>query len=464
MTDPNAPRLADILAGTQADMRGYAPLAEPITSVTTDSRQVTRGSLFVALTGAKHDGHDYVAQAFADGALAALVSHIPDDCAWGDEGPPLLIVPDSLVALQELAHWWRRQHSADVIGITGSVGKTTTKEVTAAVLAQRGPVLFTEGNLNTEIGLPLTLLRLRPRHRAIVLEMGMYALGDIRLLAQIAEPRLGIVTNVQSSHLERLGTLERIAEAKAELPESLPSDGVAILNADDLRVRAMADKTPARTELYGLSADAHIRATNPVSHGLRGVEFRLHVGRDSAQVHLPLLGLHSVHAALAAAAAAAELGRGIDEIAEALYKISPSLRIVVARGISGSRIIDDTYNANPESVLAGLNLLADLDGRRIAVLGDMLELGADEEPGHRKVGSRAARVTSLLITVGDRMALAADEARAAGMPDSAVIHCATNAEAIAALRSALRPGDNVLVKGSRGMHMEEIVEAVRLEG
>ncbi|MFN0072101.1 MAG: UDP-N-acetylmuramoyl-tripeptide--D-alanyl-D-alanine ligase [Chloroflexota bacterium] len=464
MTDSTAPRLSDIIAGTQAETLGSLRLSEPITSVTTDSRLIERGSLFIALVGAKHDGHDFVTQAFASGALAVIVSRIPEDCTWGEDGPPLLIVPDTLKALQDLAQWWRGQHRADVIGVTGSVGKTTTKEVTAAVLGQRGPVLFTEGNLNTEIGLPLTLLRLRPTHKAVVLEMGMYALGDIRLLAQIAEPRLGIVTNVQSSHLERLGTLERIADAKAELPESLPPSGTAILNADDARVRAMAERTRARTVLYGLSADAHVRATNPLSHGLRGVEFRLHIGAHSAQVHLPLLGLHSIHAALAAAAAATELGFSLDEAAEALYKLSPSLRILIARGLNGSRIIDDTYNANPESVLAGLNLLADLDGRKIAVLGDMLELGSDEEPGHRKVGSRAARVTGLLVTVGDRMALAADEARASGMKPEQVIQCATNTQAIEALRRSLRPGDNVLIKGSRGMQMEEIVSAVRLEG
>jgi UDP-N-acetylmuramoyl-tripeptide--D-alanyl-D-alanine ligase len=463
MTDRTAPRLSDVIHGTQAEVRGSAALGELITSVTTDSRSVAKGSLFVALRGAKHDGHDYVTQAFADGAQAVLVSRIPSDCTWGDDGPPLLLVPDTLKALQDLAHWWRRQHHAEVIGVTGSVGKTTTKDVTAAVLSQRLPVLSSEGNLNTEIGLPLTLLRLRQHHRAVVLEMGMHALGDIRLLASIAEPRLGIVTNVQPSHLERLGTIERIAEAKSELPESLPPDGVAILNADDPRVRAMTERTRARSTLYGLSAEAQVRATSSVSRGLRGVEFRLHVADRSAQVHLPLLGLHSIHAALAAGAVATELGFSLDETAEGLYKVSPSLRILIDRGLNGSRIIDDTYNANPESVLAGLNLLADLGGRKIAVLGDMLELGSHEEPGHRIVGGRAAIVTNLLITVGDRMASAADEARTSGMRSESVIQCATNADAIDALRRHLRPGDNVLVKGSRGMQMEEIVRAIRLD-
>ncbi len=464
MIDRTAPRLSDVVAGAQAEVRGAVSLAEPITSVTTDSRAVTKGSLFVALSGAKHDGHDYVTQAFADGAVAALISHIPEDCTWGNDGPPFLLVPDTLKALQDLAHWWRRQHRAEVIGVTGSVGKTTTKEVTAAVLGRRMPVLYSEGNLNTEVGLPLTLLRLRQHHRAVVLEMGMYALGDIRLLATIAEPRIGVVTNVQPSHLQRMGTLERIADAKSELPESLPANGLAILNSDDPRVHAMAHRTAAQSVFYGLSADAQIRATNSVSRGLRGVQFRLHIGERSAQVHLPLLGLHSIHAALAAAAVATELRFSLDETAEALYKVEPSLRILVARGLNGSRIIDDTYNASPESVLAGLNLLADLDGRKIAVLGDMLELGSHEESGHRMVGSRAAIVTSLLVTVGDRMAFAAEEARASGMRPERVIQCATNAEAIDALRRFLRPGDNVLVKGSRGMQMEEIVRAVRLEG
>jgi UDP-N-acetylmuramoyl-tripeptide--D-alanyl-D-alanine ligase len=464
MIDSTAPRLADVIAGTQAETRGTVSLAEPVTSVTTDSRTVTRGSLFVALPGAKHDGHDFVSRAFADGALAVVVSRIPDDCTWGDDGPPMLLVPDTLKALQALAHWWRLQHKADVIGVTGSVGKTTTKEVTAAVLGQRLPVLHSEGNLNTEVGLPLTLLRLRQHHRAVVLEMGMYAPGDIRLLAEIAAPRIGVVTNVQPSHLERMGTIERIADAKSELPESLPPNGLAVLNADDDRVRAMAQRTNAPSVLYGLSPDAAVRATDSLSRGLRGVDFRLHVGHDSARVHVPLLGLHSIHAALAAAAVAGELGFSLDETAEALYKVSASLRILIARGLNGSRIIDDTYNANPESVLAGLNLLADLDGRKIAVLGDMLELGSHEEPGHRMVGSRAAIVANLLVTVGPRMRFAADEALASGMRPDRVIECDTNAEAIDALRRHLRPGDNVLVKGSRGMEMEEIVRAIRLEG
>jgi UDP-N-acetylmuramoyl-tripeptide--D-alanyl-D-alanine ligase len=464
MIDRSAPRLADVIASTHADIRGTALLADPVASVTADSRTVTRGSLFVALRGAKHDAHDFVSQAFADGAIAALVSRVPDDCTWGDDGPPLLLVPDTLKALQMLAHWWRMQHAVDVIGVTGSVGKTTTKEVTAAVLGQRLSVLFSEGNLNTEVGLPLTLMRLRQHHRAVILEMGMYAPGDIRLLAEIAAPRIGVVTNVQSSHLQRMGTLERIADAKSELPESLPPDGLAILNADDGRVRAMAARTRSRSILYGLTPDAYVRATDSVSHGLRGVEFRLHMGPRSAQVHLPLLGLHSIHAALAAAAVANELGFSLDETAEALYKVEPSLRILIARGINGSRIIDDTYNANPESVMAGLNLLADLDGRKISVLGDMLELGSHEEPGHRMVGSRAAIVADLLVTVGPRMRFAADEALASGMRPDRIIECDSNAAAVDALRRHLRPGDNVLIKGSRGMEMEEIVRALRVDG
>lgn len=464
MMDSTAPRVADVIAGTRAQVIGSAPLAEPIGSVTADSRRVEKGGLFVALAGAKHDGHDFVTEAFANGAAAALVSRVPDDCAWGDDGPPLFIVPDTLLALQDLARWWRSQHSPIVIGITGSVGKTTTKEVTASVLGQKWPVLYSEGNLNTEVGLPLTLLRLRPSHRAVVLEMGMYAIGDIVLLARISQPNIGVVTNVQSSHLERLGSLERIADAKAELVETLPANGTAILNADDARVRAMETRTAATSVLYGLSADAAVRAVNPVSHGLRGVEFTLQCDGATARVHLPLLGLHSVHAALAAAAVARAAGFTIDESAEALYRVSPSLRILVARGVNGSRIIDDTYNANPESVLAGLNLLDELGGRKIAVLGDMLELGSDEEPGHRKVGSRAAAVADLLVTVGDRARFIADEARHSGLDAANVVECESNSRVVDELRRRLRPGDNVLVKASRGMQLDQVVRAVRLEG
>ncbi|MBI4494017.1 MAG: UDP-N-acetylmuramoyl-tripeptide--D-alanyl-D-alanine ligase [Chloroflexi bacterium] len=459
--------LDDLLQASQGALHGAASAGARLEGVAIDSRQVQPNNLFVALRGQKHDGHDFVAQAFARGAGCAVVERIPADCPWaleeGGDGPPLVVVPDSLAALQALARSWRRRHGAMVVGVTGSVGKTTTKETIASVLSGRFGVLKSQGNLNTEIGIPMILMQLTERHQVAVLEMGMNAVGEIRLLADIAQPQVGVVTNVQPSHLERLGTIERIAQAKRELVEALPPHGLAVLNADDPWVRAMAERSPAPVRLYGLSAEAEVWASTIMSQGLRGVEFELHYGRDSVHVKLPLLGIHSVHAALAAATVALRQGLELAEIAQALREMAASVRIIVLAGIAGSRLIDDTYNANPESTLAALNLLSELEGRKIAVLGDMLELGSYEATGHRKVGSRAALVVDGLVAIGSRAALVAEAAREAGLPADRVFHTHSNGEAIEHLRRKLRPGDNVLVKGSRGMRMEEIVQALAVE-
>lgn len=457
----------DVVQATHGAVHGIAPLTTPLAGVAIDSRKVEAGNLFVALCGQKHDAHEFVAEALAGGARCALVERIPENCSWAlqdsADGPPLVVVPNTLSALQALAHSWRLRHNVTVVGVTGSVGKTTTKETIAAVLEHRSPVLKSHGNLNTEIGVPLTLMQLTARHRYAVLEMGMYSLGDIRLLAEIALPRIGVVTNVQSSHLERLGSIERVAAAKSELVEALPSDGLAVLNADDSWVRAMIERTRARALLYGLSGDAEVWATAITSQGLRGIEFQLHYGRESVHVKLPLLGVHSVHAALAAASVAFSQGMDLGEVGEALHERVASARIIVVEGVSGSRIIDDTYNSNPESTLAALNLLSELDGRKVAVLGDMLELGAYETTGHQKVGHRVALVADALVAVGARAAIIADTAVRAGLPRERVFHTESKAEAIAYLHQRLRPGDNVLVKGSRGMRMEDIVQGLDVE-
>ncbi len=460
---------------------------ESISSVVVDSRQVTPGALFVALRGQKHDGHDFVLDAFVKGARAALVERLPDEKVGGAAGSlPLIQVSDTLLALQTLARYWRQQLGLPVIAVTGSVGKTTTKEVVAGLLEHRFQVLKSEGNLNTEVGLPLSLLKATPRHQVLVLEMGMHALGEIRALARIAKPDVGIVTNVGPTHLERLGTIERIAEAKGELVEELPEQGLAVLNFDDSRVKAMASRTRADVSYYGLDPQADFWADAVESRGLQGIEFDLRHqwsevqktpgaeggspesraelgGHNEEWVHvrMPLLGLHSVHAALAAAAAAHHLGMSLEEIAEGLHEVSSSLRLIVEAGINGSTIVDDSYNANPASTLAALNLLAELEGRKVAVLGDMLELGAYAEEGHQLVGRRAADVADLLISVGTLGAVVGREALAMGKSPESVFITDSNEDAIQRLKSLLRPGDCVLVKGSRGMRMEEIVEAIR---
>lgn len=465
-------------AGEPVDQR-------PFSSVVVDSRQVTPGALFVALKGQKHDGHDFVLDAFVKGARAALVERVPADAATSTAARPLPLVQvrDTLVAIQDLARYWRERLGFSVVGVTGSVGKTTTKEVVASLLGRRFRVLKSEGNLNTDIGLPLTLLKATPSHEVIVLEMGMYALGEIRSLARIAKPDVGVVTNVGPTHLERLGSIERIAEAKGELVEELPQEGLAVLNFDDERVKAMASRTAAKVAYYGLDPRANFWAEAVQSRGLQGIEFDLryrksaecpgHGAEDESpalhsppeeewvHVRMPLLGLHSVHAALAATAVGNYLGMPLEEIAAGLHEVSSSLRLIVEAGLNGSTIVDDSYNASPASSLAALNLLTELEGRKVAVLGDMLELGSYAEEGHRMVGRRAADVADLLIAVGTLGAIIGQEALACGKSPETVFLAQTNEEAVQQLKTLLRPGDCVLVKGSRGMRMEEIVEAIR---
>jgi UDP-N-acetylmuramoyl-tripeptide--D-alanyl-D-alanine ligase len=470
--------LGEVLVASGGQLRGAGPpdaLEElRFSRVVVDSRAVTAGALFVALKGQKHDGHAFVAQALAQGASGALVERVPADCAWaadpGAVGPPLVVVPATGTALQQMARFALDRHpQLQVIGITGSLGKTTTKEVVAGVLGARRTVMKSEGNLNSEIGLPMTVLNgldegARQPELA-VLEMAMYQVGDIRLLARLARPRIGVVTAVLPVHLERLGTIERIQQAKQELVEELPADGVAVLNADDARVEQMATATPARVVRYGVSHHADVRAERIQSNGLRGVEFDLVAGGTSQRVHLPLLGTQSVHAALAASAVALEEDLSLTEIAEALQTLSPTLRLLVVDGINGSRIVDDSYNASPESVLAALNLLRELPGnRKIAVLGDMLELGTEEEPSHRRVGNRAAAVLDLLIAYGPRSHATADEARHAGLSGEQVFEPENHQEIVHLLRARLRPGDDVLVKGSLAMGMSAVVREIRAEG
>ncbi|MBN1876866.1 MAG: UDP-N-acetylmuramoyl-tripeptide--D-alanyl-D-alanine ligase [Anaerolineae bacterium] len=442
-----------------------------------DSRKAEPGTVFFAFKGENVDGHDYIADAFARGAVAAVVEREVDvpatrlDIANGvwptSLATPLVVrVPGVLTALQNAARFWRKQLNPRVIGITGSVGKTTTKEVVARVLASQYRVLRSEGSYNNEIGLPLTILHLTDEHEWMVLEMGMYVPGDIRFLAKIAVPHIGIVTNVEPVHAERAGSIENIALGKRELVEILPSapEGVAILNHDDSHVRAMAEHTQARIFFYGFSPEATLWVDEVESLGLEGVRVRLHYGRERLYLRVPLLGRHSAHTVLRATAAALVAGLTWQDIVVGLRSMSSQLRLVAVPGPNGSLILDDTYNASPPSTLAALNLLEDLDGRKIAVLGDMLELGDYEEAGHLKVGGRAAAVAAELVTVGERSRHIARGARLCGMSANCVHEVTSSESAVAFLRQILRPGDVILVKGSRAMGMEQIVKALVEEG
>jgi UDP-N-acetylmuramoyl-tripeptide--D-alanyl-D-alanine ligase len=426
-----------------------------------DSRRVIPGSLFVALPGERTDGHRFLAQAIAAGAVAAIVDRQVERPSEWDVA--VVQVPDALVALQELAAWWRRRHAVRVVGITGSTGKTVAKEIVADVVARSFATLRNEGNLNSETGLPITLLRLEPEHEVAVLEMSMYTLGEIARLAEIADPEIGVVLAVHPTHIERAGSIERIAQAKAELPAALPRGGLAVLNADDERVAAMRDVTSAEVRTFGLAPEADVRATDVESHGLAGTEFTIHAPWGERRLRSGTPGRHLVPHALAAAAVAERLGVPFDEVAAALEAGSRAPhRMELRVGTGGATVVDDTYNASPVSVAAALEFLVETPlpnaGRRIAVLGDMLELGPKEEQLHRAIGDLAARTTDALVTVGTRGRWIADAARSGG---AHLVLEADDAEAAAVLVErdlAPGPGDLVLLKASRGIELDRAVD------
>ncbi len=445
-----------------------------ITDAVIDSRQAIPSSLFIALPGERQDGHDFVQDAFRRGACLALVQKRVPECGRvldltgglveadldNLEFPFCIQVEDSLAALQTIARFWRSKLDLRVIGITGSVGKTTTKETVAEVLSRRYRTLKNPGNLNNEIGLPLVLLRLTHGHDRVVLEMGFYVPGEIQFLCELAAPQVGVVTNVGTVHAERAGSQEAIARGKSELVQALPDNGHAILNYDDPLVRQMAELTRARVFYYGLDPAADLWADEVVGLGLDGIRFRLHYGSETLHLRVPLIGRHSVHTALRAAAVGLVEGLTWQEIVEGLRFSHSQLRLVAVRSQRGALLLDDTYNASPQSTLAALNLLEELDGRKVAVLGDMLELGPYERQGHLMVGVRAAEVADQLITVGERSLAIAESARASGLPAAAVHSFVTSPQAIEHLAELLEEGDVVLVKGSRGMQMDTIVAAL----
>jgi len=378
----------------------------------------------------------------------------------------IVTVADPLTALQDLAAWWRGLHAVRVVGITGSTGKTIAKEITADVLSRTLRTLRNEGNLNSESGLPMTLLRLEPSHEAAVLEMSMYTVGEIARLAELARPEIGVVLAVHPTHLERAGSIERIAQAKAELVQALSPDGLAILNADDARVAAMRDLTRATVRTFGLGPTAEVRAEDVESRGLAGTGFTLVAPWGSRRVTSGTPGRHLVPHALAAAAAADWLGVPFGEVADALAAGSHAAhRMEIVAAASGATLVDDTYNASPVSVAGALGFLAETpitDGRRrIAVLGDMLELGPDEERLHREIGNRAARTADALVAVGSRGRWIAEGARAAGLARVIEAPDADEAAIVLEREVAPGPGDLVLLKASRGIGLERAVDVLR---
>lgn len=466
--------LADALEALTGLRPGNA--ATVITEAAIDSRLVIPGSLFVAIPGERADGHDFIADAFRKGASFALIQRDVDpalrflDLRNGpstipafDLHPPFCLYVDNTVsALQKIARFWRRKLDLRVVGITGSVGKSTTKEVTAQVLSQRYRTLKNPGNLNNEIGLPLTMLRLGAGYEHAVLEMGFYVPGEIDFLCDIARPQVGVVSNVGTVHAERAGSQENIFLGKSELVHALPQDGVAILNFDDPWVRKMEEKTRARVFFYGLSPEAELWADGVEGLGLEGIRFRLHYQRETLHIRIPMIGRHSVHTALRATAVGLVEGLTWQEIFDGLRQGHSQLRLVAVRSQAGALILDDTYNASPESMLAALNLLSELDGRKIAVLGDMLELGPYERQGHEIVGMRAAQVAQTLLTLGPRAHMIAEAARREGMRSNRVFEFQSHDLIVDWLKHNLSTSDAVLIKGSHGLRMDRITAALEI--
>ncbi|HUW99093.1 MAG TPA: UDP-N-acetylmuramoyl-tripeptide--D-alanyl-D-alanine ligase [Acidiferrobacter sp.] len=426
-----------------------------VTGVVTDTRAMTPGCLFVALRGERYDGHDFLRTAHSLGAAAALTDR-PPEAGW----PVCVVVRDTRIALGQLAAYWRRRMTAKVVAVTGSNGKTSVKEMIAQILARSGSVLATEGNLNNDIGMPLTLLRLRAEHRYAVVEMGMNRPGEIAALAAIAAPDVGVVTNAGSAHLAGLGSVQAIAEEKGQVYSALSRQGTAVINADDAFAAYWRGLSGGDVLTYGLQAPADVSATYALDALGSDVVMQASAWSGPLSVRLGLLGRHNVQNALAATAVALSLGVAPSTIAAGLSAVQPIHgRLESGLGYSGSRVIDDTYNANPDSARAALDVLASLPGERWFVLGDMAELGPDSVLLHGVFGAAAAHAgIDHLWTLG---ALAQHASQSFGAKGRHYDDVETLTQD---LRNVMHDQAVVLVKGSRSMRMERVVTALQAQG
>ena len=420
--------------------------------VSTDTRTIQPGSLFIALVGENFDGHDYLESAVAKGATGVVVS-----CSDGffPDNVVVVLVRDTRRAFQDIARHYRQRFSIPVIAITGSNGKTTTKDMTAAVLSSKLQTLKTEANFNNEIGLPQTLLRLDSSHQVAVVEMGMRGKGEISELAAIALPSIGVITTVGETHVELLGSVEAIAAAKAELVEAIAPAGTIILNGDNPQVRAMAGKTCAKVVFFGLE-NADVYATN-IKTTEEGLTFECCWPHTCFTVKMAAFGRHNVYNALAAIAIGRELGLTPGDICQGLLTFAPDAMRLHVQTINKYRVINDTYNASPLSMTASLDALKDIaDGRTIAVLGDMLELGSIGVAAHRQVGEKLIEnQIDFVVTVGELAKHIAFTVSDAGRYAKS---CTDHESARQVLKLLLQPGDTVLLKGSRGMKMEQLLD------
>ncbi len=433
-----------------------AALNREVSAITTDSRRVEKDCLFVPIVGERVDAHKFIPDVMKSGALVTLSERILDDADF-----PYIKVDSSLQAVKDIAEFYLKQLQIPVVGITGSVGKTSTKEVIASVLSQKYRTLKTEGNFNNELGLPLTVFRLRDEDEMAVLEMGISDFGEMGRLAKVARPDTAVITNIGACHLENLGDRDGVLKAKTEVLAYLKENGHIVLNGDDDKLSKVKEYGGIRPVFFGLGSGCEVYADELESRGLEGVACRIHLGEESFSVMIPMPGRHMVYNALAAAAAGRIYGLTSEEIRagiESLEPVSGRFKVIVT---DKSRIIDDCYNANPMSMKASLDVLKESTGRRVAILGDMGELGKNEIALHRQVGEHAGACgIDVCICVGTLCRHMAEGAKAAA-PDLAVIYEPDRKTLLEHLDQYVKTGDTVLVKASHFMKFEEVVRALQ---
>jgi UDP-N-acetylmuramoyl-tripeptide--D-alanyl-D-alanine ligase len=433
-------------------------LGVPVTGASIDSRTLGVGEAFFAIVGHRLDGHEFIADAASRGAACVVAQTVPDHIP---SGVPLVLVEDTTRALGRLAALHRAKFSLPVVAVTGSNGKTTTKEMTAAVLGARGKVLKPEGSFNNQWGVPLTLLRLTAEHEALVVEIGCNQPGEIAYLAGLTAPTVSVVTTVAEVHLELLGSLDGVREEKVALVRAIRDDGAVALNADDPRVAGMAAETRARVITYGHATTADVSALGEPTEDARGLVFTLQLAGRRQKVSLAFAGRHNVTNALAAAAAGLAVGLSLEEIVAGLERARPAKGRCVWREVAGVRILDDSYNANPPAMRAAFDTIAAHrgDSRLVVVLGDMLELGSLADAAHVALGREvAARGAAEFVGLGPHMRIAVEAAREAGLAEAQ--HATTFEDTVAHALKRVARGDVVLIKGSRGMRMERVVDAL----
>lgn len=462
-TDQDRWKVLDVLEATGGRLV-FSGDAEFFEAICTDSRAIKGGELFVAIAGQNYDGHQFIQEALKRGARGALVSEafMATSPALTEQRPCVIAVSDTLKALGDLAAFYRGRTEASVVAITGTNGKTTTKEMTAAVLGQSFCVLKTAGNFNNLIGLPLTLFELKNEHEWAVLELAMNHPGEIARLTDICKPQIGVITNIESGHLEGVKDIDGVMRAKGELLEGLGKDGTAVLNIDDPRLCKLAEHFPGRIISFGIDSSAEVWAT-PVSQAASGHSFDLFWYDESIRVRLAIPGNGAIYNALAAAAVGYRLGLSIEEVKkglEAAHGLPGRMEIITLSG--GIYVINDTYNANPGSMAQALETLCALkgNGRGIFIAGDMLELGDYAKSAHKELGITIARwgLSRLLVT-GEFAQAVVDAAVGAGM-DPSQTFVGSQEDILEALKGRLGPGDWILVKGSRLMGMERVVDGL----